>query len=91
MKANFVVTPAARRLRGRAARDLVGLMGCTQSRHGRTLASAIDDAKWPKGTVKRTSSLTFHGFKGRSLNVELQVWKAQTPHPTPLLLATRQP
>ena len=52
-------------------------MGCAQSRHGRTLASAIDDAKWPKGTVKRTSSLTFHGFKGRSLNVELQVNVAQ--------------
>ena len=65
-------------------------MGCTQSRQGRTLARAIDDAKWPKGMVKRTSSLTFHGFKGRSLNVELQVWIAQTPHPAPLLV-TLQP
>ena len=52
-------------------------MGCTQSRHGRKLASAIDDAKWPTATVKRTSSLTFHGLKGRSLNVELQVNVAQ--------------
>ena len=65
--------------------------GSTQSRHGRTLASAIDDAKWPKGTVKRTSSLTFHGFKGRSLNVELQVWIAQPLARYPSTLVQAQP
>mmetsp|Transcript_8744 Transcript_8744/g.17597 ORF Transcript_8744/g.17597 Transcript_8744/m.17597 type:complete len:258 (+) Transcript_8744:90-863(+) len=53
-------------------------MGCTQSRHGSELASRIDDAKWPAGVVKRSSSLTFHRFKGRALNVELQVSVAQT-------------
>ena len=66
-------------------------MGCTQSRLGRTLASAIDDAKWPKGTVKRTSSLTFNGFKGRSLDVELQVGIAQPLARYPSALVQAQP
>ena len=46
-------------------------MGCAQSRLGKKVGDAIDDRKWPRGKVVRTSSLTFRGLNGRTLVVEL--------------------